>query len=189
LRCARPTGLSPIGNPSSLHSSFLVRGAYGSLGNPSPLYLSQRAIWVKSSGHESGETTFKTSGSSAARGTQFRERAFYAVYGVILTLITVPGGLFLYYASHFERVPITNRKRMLWYNRDYDEEIGHGFESWILTQKDKPRLDNNDPVTKMVQGVLNQLCRAEVAKGLEFKLNVYDEWGKAILVTVYLLCY
>ena len=89
----------------------------------------------------------------------------------------------MYYRSHFEKVPITERERMLWYDHAYDEEIGYPVEGWLLGQKDKPMLDKDDPVTTFVREIFDRLLKADIAKGLDVKLFVFDDFGKSFWVS------
>jgi hypothetical protein len=56
------------------------------------------------------------------------------VPGMIFTIVLFVGGGYLFYESHCDTVPITGRKRWLWYNGEYDEEIGHFEVSFLLRQ-------------------------------------------------------
>lgn len=123
------------------------------------------------------QTTLSKTIPSHSR-SRLRRRAVPFVSGVLVCAICIPLSLYAYYQSHFEEVPITNRRRMLWYNQDYDEEIGFPVEEWLLTQKDKPMLGPNDPITQMVQSIVNRLLTVEAAQNCAVKAYVYDSFRK-----------
>ena len=112
--------------------------------------------------------------------SDLRGPVLYAASGALITVLALSGSLYLYYRSHFEKVPITGRERMLWYDHAYDEEIGYPVEDWLLGQKDKPMLDNDDPVMTLVRGVFERLLKADTAKGLDVKLFVFDDFGESL---------
>lgn len=78
-------------------------------------------------------------------------------------------GLYVYYRSHFDVVPITNRNRMIWYDSDFDEEIGFPVAEWMLNSEGKPMLGPDDPVAKAVHGVMSRLTQVEFAPRFEHK--------------------
>jgi hypothetical protein len=61
-------------------------------------------------------------------------RSRLLVPGMIFAMVLFVGGGYLFYESHCDTVPITGRKRWLWYNGEYDEEIGHFEVSFLLRQ-------------------------------------------------------
>jgi len=66
-------------------------------------------------------------------------------------------------------VPITNRNRMIWYDSDFDEEIGFPVAEWMLNSEGKPMLGPDDPVAKAVHGVMSRLTQVEFAPRFEHK--------------------
>ncbi|KAE8443059.1 hypothetical protein EG329_002382 [Mollisiaceae sp. DMI_Dod_QoI] len=92
---------------------------------------------------------------------------------VIPVLIAVSSlGLYSYYRSFFEEVPITKRKRMLWQDAEYDEAVGF-TETWFSTPQ-RPIFEKEAPPATMVGKILDRLLEVELAKGLVIKLYVCD---------------
>jgi hypothetical protein len=70
---------------------------------------------------------------------------------------------------------------MLWYDRNYEEELGWAAESWILSQQNsRLRLEEDSVVVKLARGILNKLLESELAKGLKLKLYVVDDYRKFV---------
>ncbi|KAF4627680.1 hypothetical protein G7Y89_g10473 [Cudoniella acicularis] len=100
------------------------------------------------------------------------------MFGGATIILLAARGIYLYLRAHFDRVPITNRKRLLWYGGEDDEEIGLAIQQWILNQGEKkyqPPAD--DPITKGVQEVLEKFLQVELVKHLQFNLYAYDDFG------------
>ena len=93
-------------------------------------------------------------------------------------VIIIPTGAYLYYLSLFERVPITNRRRIIPRSMDDDEEVGYSQQRWMLSQREKQVLSQDSDITKLVREVLDQLLEVEVMKGIELKLLVFSDFGK-----------
>jgi hypothetical protein len=113
------------------------------------------------------------------------------VIGALVLVGLTSGCSFIYHYSGkvtYEKVPLTNRSRMLWADKKFDEEIGHPVENLLLNMREKSRLSEDDPVTKLVREVLDRLLAVDVAKGLNFKLFVFDDFGKFHLVIYNCLC-
>ena len=92
----------------------------------------------------------------------------------------VSAGTLIYsYSGHvsYEETPITNRKRFLWTNTELDEELGHPMEDWLLNQREKPRLSEDDPITRVVRKTLDKLLVVDAAKGIKVKLYVFHDFG------------
>jgi hypothetical protein len=96
-----------------------------------------------------------------------------------LTSAVSIGTLIYFYSGHVvvEKVPLTNRSRMLWADREFDEELGHPIEGWLMNQREKPRLSEDDVVAKMVRSIMKKLLEVDLAKGLEFKVYIFDDFG------------
>ncbi|KAF8858082.1 hypothetical protein BDZ45DRAFT_726228 [Acephala macrosclerotiorum] len=82
-------------------------------------------------------------------------------------------GLYCYYRSFFEEVPITKRKRMLWEDAEYDEAVSIA-ETWMSTPQ-KPIFTQEAPPAIMIQKILNRLLEVELAKNLVVKLYISEE--------------
>jgi hypothetical protein len=97
---------------------------------------------------------------------------------LVLTGIVSFGSLFYFYSGHvvIEKVPLTNRSRMLWVDKQYDEELGHPLEGWLMDQREKPRLREDDPVAKLVRDIMKKLLDVDLTKGLEFKVYIFDDF-------------
>lgn len=67
---------------------------------------------------------------------------------------------------------------MIWYDSDFDEEIGFPVAEWMLNRKGKPMLRPSDPVAKAVHGVMSRLTQVEIVQGLNIKTYVLDDMGK-----------
>ena len=97
--------------------------------------------------------------------------------GVVTCVFGSAFGLYVYYRSHFDVVPITNRNRMIWYDSDFDEEIGFPVAEWMLNRKGKPMLRPDDPVAKAVHGVMSRLTLVDIVQGLNIKTYILDDMG------------
>ncbi|KAG4424434.1 hypothetical protein IFR04_002490 [Cadophora malorum] len=64
---------------------------------------------------------------------------------------------------------------MIWYDSDFDEEIGFPVAEWMLNSEGKPMLGPDDPVAKAVHGVMSRLTQVEFAQGLNIKTCVLDD--------------
>jgi len=53
---------------------------------------------------------------------------------MIFAMVLFVGGGYWFYESHCDTVPITGRKRWLWYNGEYDEEIRPFEVGFLLRQ-------------------------------------------------------
>jgi predicted Zn-dependent protease len=72
---------------------------------------------------------------------------------------------------------------MLWYDRNYEEELGWAAESWLLSQQNaRPRLEEDSAVVKIVREVLAKLLEgSELAKDLRsIQLYVVDDYRKLV---------
>jgi hypothetical protein len=71
---------------------------------------------------------------------------------------------------------------MLWYDRNYEEELGWAAESWILSQQNaRPRLEEDSAVVKLAREILATLLEgSELAKDLQLKLYVVDDYRKLV---------
>ncbi|PMD17562.1 hypothetical protein NA56DRAFT_272186 [Hyaloscypha hepaticicola] len=97
--------------------------------------------------------------------------------GAVLTVVFISGSLYFYYRSFFTKVPITNRERMLWFDRNQEEEMGWAAEHWILVQQNaRPRLEEDSAVVKLTRDILGKLMETDLVKGLELKLYVVDDY-------------
>jgi len=97
----------------------------------------------------------------------------------VFTAVFLSGSLYVYYRSLFAKVPVTNRERMLWYDRNYDEELGWAAEHWLLVQQNaRPRLEEDSEVVKLARDILAKLQETKLAKDLKLKLYVYEDYFK-----------
>lgn len=60
--------------------------------------------------------------------------AVWLAPGIAFVLALVSGVTYVFYESHCDRIPITGRKRFMWYDGEYDEEIGHNHVNALLKQ-------------------------------------------------------
>jgi hypothetical protein len=92
------------------------------------------------------------------------------------------GSLYFYYRSFFAKVPVTNRERMLWYDRNQEEELGWAAEHWLLVQQNaRPQLEEDSMVVKLARDILEKLLEGELAKGLTLKFYVVDDFCRYLL--------
>jgi len=120
--------------------------------------------------------------SSITPKIPFRSRVSSFAFGSVLTVVVLSGSLYVYYRSFFARVPVTNRERMLWYDKNYEEELGWAAESWILSQQNaRPRLEEDSAVVNLAREILAKLLEgSELAKDLQLKLYVVDDYRKLV---------
>jgi hypothetical protein len=70
---------------------------------------------------------------------------------------------------------------MLWYDRNYEEELGWAAESWLLTQQNaRPRLEEDSVVVKLAHDIMAKLLESELTNGLKLKLYVVDDYRKSV---------
>jgi hypothetical protein len=87
------------------------------------------------------------------------------------------GSLYIYYRSFFGKVPVTNRERMLWSDKNQEEELGWAAEHWLLVQQNaRPRLEEDSVVVKLARDILAKLQESELAKDVKLKLYVCDDY-------------
>ncbi|PVH87364.1 hypothetical protein DL98DRAFT_526073 [Cadophora sp. DSE1049] len=95
--------------------------------------------------------------------------------GIVTCILGSAFGLYAYYRSHLEVVPITNRNRMIWYDSEFEEEIGFPVAEWMLNRKGKPLLGADDPVAKAVHGIMSRLAQVDIVQGLDIKTYILDD--------------
>ncbi|KAE9376855.1 hypothetical protein N431DRAFT_462663 [Stipitochalara longipes BDJ] len=117
------------------------------------------------------------SASNTIRKPPNRSPFSFFAFGGIFTVIFLSGSLYVYYRSFFAKVPITNRERMLWYDRNYEEELGWAAEHWLLVQQNaRPRLEEDSVVLKLARDILAKLQESDLAKDLKLKLYVCEDY-------------
>ncbi|PMD48618.1 hypothetical protein L207DRAFT_505650 [Hyaloscypha variabilis F] len=141
-----------------------------------------RLIWFKPtsplfSQFQQPASPAKAIPASNARDVPKRSRVSFFIFGGVFTAVFLSGSLYVYYRSLFAKVPVTNRERMLWYDRNYDEELGWAAEHWLLVQQNaRPRLEEDSEVVKLARDILAKLQETKLAKDLKLKLYVYEDY-------------
>ncbi|KAG4440006.1 hypothetical protein IFR05_004520 [Cadophora sp. M221] len=95
----------------------------------------------------------------------------------MVVVLGSPLGLYFYYRSHYDVVPITQRRRILWHSsQDADEEASYGAQAWLLSQRNQPLLGPDDAAHVVVKSVMDRLLQIEPAKGITLKFYLYNDF-------------
>ena len=108
-----------------------------------------------------GYTHFKSAQGHSDSGTRF----WYVL------IAAVPSSLLLYYLSHLDRAPFTNRLRMIDLSRD--KEIAMGAHDYRRLLASHPVLSSQHPATKLVQKVGARVAAA-ADLGYSWEFQVLD---------------
>lgn len=92
------------------------------------------------------------------------------------------GTAYSFYSGHavWDKVPITNRGRLIWTSKGLDESLGFPTEKYILDQAGKLRYEENEVETILVKAIMKRLLEVDSAKGLEISIWVYEEFGNLL---------
>ncbi|EMR09033.2 hypothetical protein PNEG_02806 [Pneumocystis murina B123] len=105
------------------------------------------------------------------RRTSFglENRSFWCISGVISLIAGV------YYFSHIEYVPISNRRRFNDVSPQFEKKISQETYRQIIHQYRGRILPSNHPLTRRVQQVMIRLIRASKLKDIDWEIHVIDD--------------